>query len=333
MRLCLAILIMSSVTSLNAQALPGYPDSIIVPIAIADFHCDRSNPDFFPTIDYHHTSPMVVLGMVSTVLNDKYLPTKGFISRFSYSLEDWFDPEQSSIPRDSIPIYDDTSGVVDSFKTVNHDTTFTKLLFHDSLKFRINLDRRVINGRTATQACYLFDNTHFDPLHNKGFGNDPVDPLLNSSKQNFGFTVTLRTTFINRPDLFIDCESDDDLWLFVNRKLVIDLGGLHQQNRVSVVLDTFHFAPSQTCTLSVFYADRGPSSAAFYLQTNVLGPEPPATRINSDIVSGGFKPPPGTITCDMRGRLVEIPSSRKAQQTRFLKHGRLNRKTMPICIQ
>jgi fibro-slime domain-containing protein len=66
---------------------------------------------------------------------------------------------------------------------------------------------------------------------------------------------------------------DDDMWVFINRQLAIDLGGLHQRASAEVALDDiapqFGLTTGQSYPLHFFFAERHTLQSTFTLRTSI----------------------------------------------------------------
>jgi fibro-slime domain-containing protein len=123
-------------------------------------------------------------------------------------------------------------------------------------------------------GMYSYSNLSFFPIDGQGFGNEGY-------AHNYHFTMQIDSDFVYQPGQTVQVVSDDDLWVFINSKLAIDLGGVHGGYQGSVSLDSLGLTPGQTYPFDLFYAERNTSGAAFALQTDILGtlPEPSALTL------------------------------------------------------
>ena len=89
---------------------------------------------------------------------------------------------------------------------------------------------------------------------------------------NFGFTSHVLHWFHYDPDTPTTLRflGDDDLWVFVNGHLALDLGCVHVPESGEVVISsateaTFGLTPGGVYPISVFHAERNPSGSSFQL--------------------------------------------------------------------
>ena len=79
----------------------------------------------------------------------------------------------------------------------------------------------------------VYDSAAFFPIDGQGFG----DYL--TWGHNFHFTTETRLEFRYQGGEVFTFRGDDDLWLFIDKKLALDLGGIHAKVEGTVNLDTF----------------------------------------------------------------------------------------------
>jgi fibro-slime domain-containing protein len=62
---------------------------------------------------------------------------------------------------------------------------------------------------------------------------------------------------------------DDDVWVFINNRFVIDLGGIHGATTAGVNLDTLGLTEGDQYWFDLFYSERCPTESNIYITTNM----------------------------------------------------------------
>ncbi len=112
-------------------------------------------------------------------------------------------------------------------------------------------------------------------------GYDQAATGNDGKRHNYGFCLESHGTFDYRKGQVFDFTGDDDVWFFINNRLVVDIGGIHAPASASVALDTIGVDPldgtraayalvsGRTYTWDFFFCERNPSGSSLKISTSM----------------------------------------------------------------
>lgn len=167
---------------------------------------------------------------------------------------------QVDLGSDNKPVYAPTGATA----TVSGKTSFDQW-YRDTANVNMHFEQP-LPLTESPPGTFTFDNQAFFPLDNMGWGNEG-DP------HNFHFTTEIHGTFTYGGGETFQFVGDDDVFVFVNKKLALDLGGIHGAETASIDFDAsaaaLGISKGNTYDLDVFHAERHTSESHFRMVTTI----------------------------------------------------------------
>jgi fibro-slime domain-containing protein len=253
---------------------PAPPDTLWQKVIYYDFRSNGSNPEFERGWGW---GPLgVARNMVQTKglrytpvdagffgLDSIGKPIRGPNPVFNCGIDKWFTAWTPGWFR----TYNYAGGRADCASSgAGNDTAFKNIVIRDSLPF---VQRKDLGANSYQYKRFGPSGmSAFMPLDGRGFRSEGrVD--LNGAPHNYAFCMELHSQFEHTSGMNFEFNGDDDVWLYINDSLVMDLGFVHESASGMVSLDDLPLTFGETYPLDFFYCERQTTGSSIDLITNL----------------------------------------------------------------
>jgi fibro-slime domain-containing protein len=163
---------------------------------------------------------------------------------------------ENELGSDGEPVYAHDGGT----QTVTSPESFFQW-YHDDPTVNVSQVHTLKLRKTSSEPLiYAFDDESFFPLDGQLFGDE-------GNVHNYHFTLELHSSLVYRGAEELHFKGDDDLFVYIDKKRVIDLGGAHPSESGSVRLGDLGLSRGMGYSFDIFFAERHTSQSTLHIET------------------------------------------------------------------
>ncbi|MFT6388567.1 MAG: fibro-slime domain-containing protein [Cellvibrionaceae bacterium] len=182
---------------------------------------------------------------------------------------------EDDLGADGLPVY---AGGEGGTKDTSGRTAFDQW-YRDVVGINLNIPISLTMTRDSGSSVWRYSNDEFFPINENllapgtvSWGNSPEAAEIGLDR-NYYFTLAANLVFDYEGGEVFTFSGDDDLWVFINGKLAIDLGGVHPALQGTVDLDAvaseLGITSGNRYTFDLFFAERRLTQSNFSIETNI----------------------------------------------------------------
>jgi fibro-slime domain-containing protein len=179
---------------------------------------------------------------------------------------------QAELGPDQTPVY---AGPAEGTVTTTGPANFATW-FHDTPNVNIgqNLTLQFLPdpAKATDPNAYYYDSSTMGCATARCPGFFPIDGQLlqnEGNAHNYHMTFELHLQFKYHAGAVFTFIGDDDIWVFIDNKLALDLGGTHNEVTGNVMLDTLGLAEGQVYDLAFFWCERHVTGSNLRIETSL----------------------------------------------------------------
>ena len=88
-------------------------------------------------------------------------------------------------------------------------------------------------------------------------------------QHNYSFSMKISAQFQYVKGQYFEFRGDDDVWVYIDNRLVVDIGGCHSPVEGAVDLDTMNLIEGKTYPFHIFFSERNATGSNFKMRTSI----------------------------------------------------------------